>query len=608
MVRRALRWGLVVWLVAMVAAATVMAHDDGEQRWRGILESRPAQFVGTWVVGGRSFEATNATEFKTEDGPLTVGSCTRVEYLVQDGLNRAIAIESDNENECSEATGTRTTTATASDDETRTRTPEGTRTTTATRDGTRTTTATRDGTRTTSATADDDETTTATARVTRTTTATPSGSRTPTATRDREDETRTTTPRVTRTTTATPDGTRTTTATPDDEREDKFYGVIRVIPAGLRGVWTIGERQFTATSDTRFDDDDDDDFEVGDCAEVEYVTNDGINFATRIRTESRYKCSNGSYTNGVYGTISSFPATLVGNWVVGANTYEARSTTSFIQRNGTFSVGDCVQIRYYTQAGVNVATVIEREDAARCNRTTPPNNASRSKLYATVDAFPADVLSGPWTIGGVGFQTTSTTSYIQREGAFTVGGCVEVSYIVSDGQLLLNTVQTKDAARCQRDGIAEFRAYGAVAALPDALVGTWSVGGITYPATGATTFDQRHGFFAIGAFVEVRYRPNTDRTAVSISTHVAPHAGRNIIRGRLDQRPGDDTGEWLIDGVSYRGDAAIDINLNDEALQQGVAPTAEQAVLAVFYEEEDGTRYIVSISAPYQVYLPMVRR
>jgi hypothetical protein len=53
-----------------------LANDD----FRGIVESRPADgHVGEWVIGGRAFTATAATEIDTDDGPLDIGTCASVD-------------------------------------------------------------------------------------------------------------------------------------------------------------------------------------------------------------------------------------------------------------------------------------------------------------------------------------------------------------------------------------------------------------------------------------------------------------------------------------------------------------------------------------------------
>ena len=52
----------------------------------GELISFPQDLIGTWVVGTLTFSATTDTEFKTKNGPFTVGETVKVEfYVMQDG-------------------------------------------------------------------------------------------------------------------------------------------------------------------------------------------------------------------------------------------------------------------------------------------------------------------------------------------------------------------------------------------------------------------------------------------------------------------------------------------------------------------------------------------
>lgn len=65
-------------------------------RLTGIISSRPAGKVGTWVIGGRSFTATRSTQLDTVEGPLSVGACAKVRY----SGSRAIEIDSEPASDC----------------------------------------------------------------------------------------------------------------------------------------------------------------------------------------------------------------------------------------------------------------------------------------------------------------------------------------------------------------------------------------------------------------------------------------------------------------------------------------------------------------------------
>lgn len=67
-----------VFLFALIALSSVqvaVADDD----FYGIIENRPEGKVGTWIIGGRSVEVTERTDFDEDHGPLTKGACVEVE-------------------------------------------------------------------------------------------------------------------------------------------------------------------------------------------------------------------------------------------------------------------------------------------------------------------------------------------------------------------------------------------------------------------------------------------------------------------------------------------------------------------------------------------------
>jgi hypothetical protein len=74
-------------LAALTGVPVAMADDD----FYGIVQSRPAGKVGTWVIGGRSFEATRDTDLDEDDGPLRVGACAEV--YIDDGRVEEIETE-----------------------------------------------------------------------------------------------------------------------------------------------------------------------------------------------------------------------------------------------------------------------------------------------------------------------------------------------------------------------------------------------------------------------------------------------------------------------------------------------------------------------------------
>ena len=389
--------------------------------------------------------------------------------------------------------------------------------------------------------------------------------------------------------------------------EQKVYAFIETIPPGNIGVWRIGGQSYTSTASTLLRQEHGS-FAVGVCAEVEFTTASGINTAQSIATQEPYNCSNGTFLSSAVGTVGAFPAGLIGTWQIGGVSYEATSSTSFQQRT-PFAIGSCVKVAYFVQNGVSIAQEIESEGADDCTAAPPPDPNDLRKLYAPIETLPASPFVGAWRIGGVNFTATAATRFEQASIPFGVGVCVEAQYVIDGSVNQLVAVESKPLARCQIGGVVALRAYGPISAFPAGLVGAWTVGGVSYQATASTSFEQRFGRFAIGAFVEIIYRlEGGNRIATHIETHVAPGEGRIQAVGALEGRPSDDTGTWVVGGVSYTGDDAIEIELEHAGSTAQAAPAAGLLVMVNSYQASDGTRYATSITVAHQIFLPVVRR
>lgn len=390
--------------------------------------------------------------------------------------------------------------------------------------------------------------------------------------------------------------------------ESKFFGVITDIPSGTLGIWTIGGAPFVVTTTTHLEQEHGVTLSVGTCVEVEYYLSGTDRIATEIQAEDGFRCNPPTFTNDAYGTLSSFPPGLIGTWVITrqggfTDTFSADTTTEFKQEHGSFAPGVCVQVSYFFQDGVNRATEIETQSAEDCRREVPPGLPGHSLVFATIDSFPPSPFIGPWSIGGAPYSATNTTEFKFTHGPFAVGACVKATYSVVSDTNVLRQVETKNANRCLLGGsgtLPVFKSYGMVEAFPTGLVGEWRVSGITYTTGTNTKFEQEHGFFAIGAFVEVRYVVSgTTRTALSIDTEVAPGAGRDDVIGTLQAHdPNDDYAPWVVNGVTYAAAPAI----------QAGAVSVGQRVQLNTYRDSNGTLFVTSIQQAHQIFLPLIRR
>ena len=67
--------GACLALTLGAVSNNAFAFDD----FSGLIESRPDDGMGAWVVGGRTIYATERTKLDDHDGPLEVGACVEVD-------------------------------------------------------------------------------------------------------------------------------------------------------------------------------------------------------------------------------------------------------------------------------------------------------------------------------------------------------------------------------------------------------------------------------------------------------------------------------------------------------------------------------------------------
>ncbi len=146
------------------------------------------------------------------------------------------------------------------------------------------------------------------------------------------------------------------------------------------------------------------------------------------------------------------------------------------------------------------------------------------------------------------------------------------------------------------------RLYGVAQSIPVTMAGAWLISGVAVSTTDATVLRTPHGPLAAGAFVEVAYHlVDGAPVAHQISTHVAPDAARIVATGEVQVAPGDDYGAWVIGGVAYQSDPALDV-----ARQPGAT------VQVSAYRQADGTLTVRALrsmaGAASTLFIPLAMR
>ncbi len=393
-------------------------------------------------------------------------------------------------------------------------------------------------------------------------------------------------------------------------------GLIEVMPQGLVGVWTIAGQTYTATAQTRFEQDHGL-FEVGRCVEVKYTEGTSGRQAHKIETKRQQECGQpGSATYEAYGVVEALPITspgLLGTWTIGGVDYEVTQTTQL--KHGPFSVGLLVKVKFTVNPdGTFRALEIEGKHAV------DDSDFSLAQVYGRIDAYPANWI-GEWIVGGVSYTATNTTKFEQGHGNFGVGACVKVRYVDRNSTREAVKIETEDDAKCASGGtstnpITTTRLYGFVEQMPaQGFVGTWQVGGVLFEVTAATRITEEHGALVEGAFVKVEYvRQNNINVALEIETHVPPEAGQYTFIGTLQQ---NGTG-WSVKSVGGTTPFTVtDATILDDShaplvdgqpvVVNGYAPAGSGGVARLSGTSIVATR-VTAIAAFYNVYLPMMIR
>jgi hypothetical protein len=382
----------------------------------------------------------------------------------------------------------------------------------------------------------------------------------------------------------------------DDGDDLSFRGIVDSMPPDRLGAWVVSGESFTATASTEFDTEDGD-FVLGGCVEVDYVWQDEVRLATEIDTKASHDCDDDDddHATQTYGRVYSFPADLVGSWVIDGVSYTATSQTEFEQEDGVFGVGVCVEVKY--DPATNDAYEIETEDDYECDGDDQePSNLRQT--YGIVVNFPADLI-GEWVVDETTYMTTAVTEFEEDDGPFFIGGCVEVKYDPNDNNTVYE-LETSDSDDCGDDddddsNDPERKAFGLLESRPEGTqLGEWIIGGQRYQANDQTEFDNDDdGEFVVGACLSVEYIV-TDAGNIAREIEVEElykcqnGTAANRYSGTLESFPASLYGVWVIDGFMFTTDAATEFDDDDETYVVGNC-------IKVKYVTRDGINKVIEL-------------
>lgn len=400
---------------------------------------------------------------------------------------------------------------------------------------------------------------------------------------------------------------QTPSATPGAARE--AYGLVQAMPTGgFIGDWVLGGVAYTAPAGAEFKQRNGP-LVVGACAKIHYSGVAAPFTAREIESRTASDC-NGSISptpgatttpsvtatpgaeSEIYGRIDSFPAALIGEWVVDGVAYTAPAGAEFEQEDGAFAVGACVKIHANPTTTPATIREIETERDYHCSGDNQNGSTGEGEVYGVLQSFPAGLI-GAWNVAGLTFTTDSATEFKQRDGAFAIGGMVKVHFVITAaGDFYAREIETKGG-----DDHRGGHVYGVVDSIPAGRAGVWRIGSVDYVATDATRFEETQGALTVGARVRVKYvldnggQRVAQKIETTTSTGGADDPSHLKVFGFVNQMPASGLiGAWTIDNVVYTTTAATRFNENDAVLGVG-------AYVAVEYRVQNGANIVHEIEA-----------
>ncbi len=187
--------------------------------------------------------------------------------------------------------------------------------------------------------------------------------------------------------------------------------------------------------------------ETGACIRVKYFNDQGINYATRVKTTNPRHCEGyliePQPLSKIYATVDSMPptGTITGTWVLAGVNFTATQDTRVEEEEGPLAVGVCAEAKYDSTNGAMVFRRLESEEAQDCQDR---DGAPRFKLYGVVEMMPTGGFTGTWQVSGVSFSVTPSTTLESRHGDFVIGAYVKVyfAYDPASGERTAQLVKT----------------------------------------------------------------------------------------------------------------------------------------------------------------------
>jgi len=282
----------------------------------------------------------------------------------------------------------------------------------------------------------------------------------------------------------------------DDDNELEFSGTVQSLPntPGFIGDWVVSGIKVHVTSATEIEQEHGV-VKVGDIVKVEgFLRSDGSVDAKQIEVKEGEDEDNEVEFKG---TIQSFPAGLIGDWMVGGRIIHVTSATKIEREEGPIVVGAFVKVEGTQRPDGSIdATKIEV-------LSNPSGDDGRNELEGTIQSLPTGGLIGDWIVSGHVVHVTAATIIDMEHGPVVVGAQVEVKGTMrADGSIDATKIEVQEN---EQEDHSATRLKGSIQSLPHTrdMTGDWLVNTTTVHVTTSTRLNSDHGF-TVGGQVKVK--------------------------------------------------------------------------------------------------------
>ncbi len=239
---------------------------------------------------------------------------------------------------------------------------------------------------------------------------------------------------------------------PATAQDEQWHGVLSARPTGVAGAWVVGERTFTATSDTTLREEHGP-LEVGACVLVT-LRGDVVHTIASAPTEACEEAGRGdddgrnfvSRTEYITGILSRRPEGVAGEWVVNDRTATATDDTTLHEEHGPLEVGVCATLEVSGEWAMSIASEPTERCAGSGGNTTPPPDISRwiGRLVSRPEG-----ISGTWEFDTRTVTAIASTQLVEEHGPLAAERCAMVHLQQRGAVLVALRIESQPDSVCE---------------------------------------------------------------------------------------------------------------------------------------------------------------